>query len=69
MKHVFATYFRILRRNSNGSLLAPVLQGLSRFAHLINVEFFDDLIASMQQLVDQKVGVIVQKYGNMNQLL
>lgn len=39
----------------NTSLLRPVLEGLSKFAHMINVEFFEDLVSSLSDIVDQKV--------------
>lgn len=55
MKYVFATYFRILRKMADTALISPVLAGLSKFAHLINVNFFDDLIISLENLIDQKV--------------
>mgnify|MGYP002715485911 CR=1 FL=1 len=54
------TYFRILRHNIDNdkqnqkwfkALLSPVLEGLSKFAHLINFEFFDDLIGILHQLI------------------
>ena len=53
LKHVFATYFRVIKRMPTTKLLDPVLAGLSKFAHLISVEFFDDLISSLGDLVDQ----------------
>ena len=31
-------------------LLAPALQGLTRYAHLISVEYFSDLLTVMQQI-------------------
>lgn len=55
MKHVFMTYFRILKRMPNTALLGPVLEGLAKFAHMINVEFFEDLVSSLNDIVDQKV--------------
>ncbi|XP_041476468.1 nucleolar complex protein 3 homolog isoform X2 [Lytechinus variegatus] len=48
---VFATYFRILKRASHSVMLPAVLEGLAKFAHLINVEFFDDLIQVLHALV------------------
>uniref|UniRef100_A0A0K0FVI3 NOC3-like protein n=1 Tax=Strongyloides venezuelensis TaxID=75913 RepID=A0A0K0FVI3_STRVS len=54
MKHVFTIYFSVLKRLSKSSLLEPVLEGLAKFAHLINIEFFDDLIASLSQLVQDE---------------
>ncbi|KAK2118912.1 Nucleolar complex protein 3 [Saguinus oedipus] len=41
---VFVTYFRILKKAQRSPLLPAVLEGLAKFAHLINVEFFDDLL-------------------------
>ncbi|CAG8520607.1 9039_t:CDS:10 [Ambispora leptoticha] len=36
LKLVFATYFRILKHSNDSPLLSPVLEGLAKFAHLIN---------------------------------
>lgn len=55
MNEVFATYFRILRRSPTSKLLPAVLAGLSKFAHLINVEFVDEVVTSLRQLVDSEV--------------
>jgi nucleolar complex protein 3 len=55
MKHVFATYFRVLRKMPDTTLVSPVLAGLSKFAHLINIDFFDDLINSFEGLIENKV--------------
>uniref|UniRef100_A0A1I7X0H8 CBF domain-containing protein n=1 Tax=Heterorhabditis bacteriophora TaxID=37862 RepID=A0A1I7X0H8_HETBA len=54
MKHVFQCYFSILKRMPNLALLEPVLEGLSKFAHLLNVEFFEDIIVTMEDLVDKQ---------------
>jgi nucleolar complex protein 3 len=54
MKHVFATYFRVMKRMPTTKLLEPVLAGLSKFAHLINVEFFDDLIFCLEEIVEMQ---------------
>ncbi|XP_069467440.1 nucleolar complex protein 3 homolog [Ambystoma mexicanum] len=48
---VFLTYFRILKRAQKSVLLPSVLEGLAKFAHLINVEFFDDLLAVLHTLI------------------
>ena len=55
MKHVFATYFRVMKRMPTTKLLEPVLAGLSKFAHLINIEFFDDLILCLEEIVEMQV--------------
>ncbi|NP_001088273.1 nucleolar complex protein 3 homolog [Xenopus laevis] len=49
---VFLTYFRILKRAQKSVLLPSVLEGLAKFAHLINVEFFDDLLIVLHKLID-----------------
>uniref|UniRef100_A0AC35UGU1 Nucleolar complex protein 3 homolog n=1 Tax=Rhabditophanes sp. KR3021 TaxID=114890 RepID=A0AC35UGU1_9BILA len=51
MKHVFTIYFSIVKKVNKGVLLEPVLEGLAKFAHLINVDFFDDLVHSLSNLV------------------
>jgi nucleolar complex protein 3 len=47
---VFVTYFRILKIASKSVLLSPVLEGLAKFAHLINVDFFHDLLNVLKQI-------------------
>ncbi|GMR60154.1 hypothetical protein PMAYCL1PPCAC_30349, partial [Pristionchus mayeri] len=54
MKQVFHIYFSILRRMPTVALLQPVLEGLSKFAHLLNVEFFSDMIKCMEEIIDNK---------------
>eukprot|EP00080_Pristionchus_pacificus_P014601 PDM74621.1 hypothetical protein PRIPAC_41977 [Pristionchus pacificus] len=54
MKQVFHIYFSILRRMPTVALLQPVLEGLSKFAHLLNVEFFSDMIKCMEELIDNQ---------------
>ncbi|XP_053205083.1 nucleolar complex protein 3 homolog [Panonychus citri] len=63
LNHLFITYFRILKRTildlsddqlkkeKFKELLTPVLEGLSKFCHLINVEFFDDLVNVLFKMV------------------
>uniref|UniRef100_A0A7N8YLW2 Nucleolar complex protein 3 homolog n=1 Tax=Mastacembelus armatus TaxID=205130 RepID=A0A7N8YLW2_9TELE len=48
---VFLIYFRILKKAEKSVLLPAVLEGLANFAHLINLEFFDDLLNVLQNLV------------------
>uniref|UniRef100_G1RR66 Nucleolar complex protein 3 homolog n=1 Tax=Nomascus leucogenys TaxID=61853 RepID=G1RR66_NOMLE len=49
---VFVTYFRILKKAQRSPLLPAVLEGLAKFAHLINVEFFDDLLVVLHILIE-----------------
>ena len=50
---IFVAYFRVLKMGVEDSqaLLPPVLEGLSRFAHLINVDFFSDLMKAIKGLI------------------
>ncbi|KAF1373445.1 hypothetical protein PFLUV_G00238930 [Perca fluviatilis] len=48
---VFLVYFRILKKSQKSVLLPAVLEGLANFAHLINLEFFDDLLNVLQNLI------------------
>lgn len=50
LKLVFATYFRILKLRSP-HLMGAVLEGLAKFAHLINQDFFGDLLEALKDLV------------------
>ncbi|KAK2148093.1 hypothetical protein LSH36_516g00022, partial [Paralvinella palmiformis] len=49
---IFLTYFRILKTARQSILLSSVLEGLAKFAHLINLDFFDDLFAVLNDLVN-----------------
>ncbi|KAK5905402.1 hypothetical protein CgunFtcFv8_001370 [Champsocephalus gunnari] len=48
---VFLIYFRILKKAQKSVLIPAVLEGLANFAHLINLEFFDDLLNVLQGLI------------------
>ena len=50
-KLVFTIYFRILKSYPKSQLMGVVLEGLSKFAHIINIEFFSDLINVFQDLI------------------
>ncbi|ATZ52040.1 Bcnoc3 [Botrytis cinerea B05.10] len=50
LKLVFVTYFRILKVRSP-SLMGAVLEGLARYAHLINQDFFGDLLEALKDLI------------------
>lgn len=56
LKMVFIAYFRILKNATNtanaaGKLLPAALEGLAKFAHLISVDFFEDLLAALKKLM------------------
>jgi nucleolar complex protein 3 len=50
LKLVFATYFRILKQRSP-YLMGAVLEGLAKYAHLINQDFFGDLLEALKDLI------------------
>ena len=51
-KLVFTIYFRILKSYPKSQLMGAVLEGLSKFAHIINIEFFSDLLNVFQDLLE-----------------
>ncbi|KAJ3148971.1 Nucleolar complex protein 3 [Irineochytrium annulatum] len=53
LKQLFATYFRILKHADGTPLLPAVLEGLSRFAHLINMDFFADIIEVLKKITKE----------------
>lgn len=50
LKLVFATYFRILKVRSP-QLMGATLEGLAKYAHLINQDFFGDLLEALKDLI------------------
>ncbi|KAJ5098059.1 hypothetical protein N7532_005060 [Penicillium argentinense] len=50
LKLVFGVYFRILKQRIP-KLMGPVLEGLAKYAHLINQDFFGDLLEAMKDLI------------------
>ncbi|KAI9361209.1 CBF/Mak21 family-domain-containing protein [Zopfochytrium polystomum] len=50
LKYVFATYFRILKQGDETPLLPSALEGLAHFAHLIDVDFFNDLLGVLRTI-------------------
>ncbi|KAK0630779.1 nucleolar complex-associated protein 3 [Bombardia bombarda] len=50
LKMVFATYFRILKARVP-NLMGAVLEGLAKYAHLINQQFFGDLLEALKDLI------------------
>lgn len=50
LKMVFATYFRILKMRTP-HLMGAVLEGLAKYAHLINQDFFGDLLEALKDLI------------------
>ncbi|KAI9564697.1 hypothetical protein GHT06_008438 [Daphnia sinensis] len=51
VKLVFTIYFRILKMAPKSGLMGVVLQGLAKFAHTINVDFFTDLVEVFNKVI------------------
>ncbi|KAG1905689.1 nucleolar complex-associated protein-domain-containing protein [Suillus fuscotomentosus] len=51
LKLLFVLYFRILKHPRPTSLLPAALRGISKFAHLINIDFFKDLMQVLKDLI------------------
>ncbi|TFK42615.1 nucleolar complex-associated protein-domain-containing protein [Crucibulum laeve] len=52
LKLLFALYFRILKSPKRTPLLPAALSGISRFAHLVNIDFFQDLMKVLKHLIE-----------------
>ncbi|KAJ5811481.1 hypothetical protein N7474_007782 [Penicillium riverlandense] len=50
LKLVFGVYFRILKARIP-TLMGPVLEGLAKYARLINQDFFGDLLEALKDLI------------------
>lgn len=50
LKLVFVAYFRVLKMRKQ-NLMGAVLEGLARYAHLINQDFFGDILESLRDLI------------------
>ena len=52
LKLVFVTYFQILKLRSP-SLMGAVLEGLAKYAHLVNQDFFVDLLEALKDILSR----------------
>jgi nucleolar complex protein 3 len=50
LKMVFVAYFRILKARS-GKLMGAVLEGLAKYANLINQDFFGDILEALRDII------------------
>ena len=50
-------YFRILKNPHPTPLLPAALHGISKFSHLVNVDFFKDLMQVLKELTSRKSAV------------
>ncbi|KAF8520195.1 nucleolar complex-associated protein-domain-containing protein [Hysterangium stoloniferum] len=55
LKLLFVLYFRILKAPNWTPLLIAALEGLSRYAHMVNIDFFKDLMQILKELISRPV--------------
>ncbi|KAG8808718.1 hypothetical protein FRC18_004883 [Serendipita sp. 400] len=53
LKLLFVLYFSILKGAHTSPLLSVALQGIARFAHLINIDFFRDLLNVIREIMSR----------------
>ncbi|KIO27504.1 hypothetical protein M407DRAFT_232764 [Tulasnella calospora MUT 4182] len=51
LKLLFVLYFSIIKNPRPTRLLSGALEGISRYAHLVNIDFFRDLLVVLRQLI------------------
>ncbi|KAJ6547529.1 nucleolar complex-associated protein-domain-containing protein [Mycena capillaripes] len=51
LKLLFVLYFRIIKNPRPTPLLPAALQGISKYAHLVNIDFFKDLLKVLKELI------------------
>ncbi|CAD6995677.1 unnamed protein product [Ceratitis capitata] len=52
-KMVFTIYFRVLKNDPTSKVLSVILEGLAEFAHVINIDFFSDLIDVLNRILEE----------------
>ncbi|KAJ7219237.1 nucleolar complex-associated protein-domain-containing protein [Mycena pura] len=55
LKLLFVLYFRIIKNPRPTPLLPTALQGISKYAHLVNIDFFKDLLKVLKELIAREV--------------
>ncbi|KAL4708011.1 hypothetical protein ACJJTC_014531 [Scirpophaga incertulas] len=53
-KTVFHIYFRVLKTAPKSKLLAAALEGIAKFTHVINLEYYSDLVAILSRLASDE---------------
>ncbi|KAH9951376.1 nucleolar complex-associated protein 3 [Amylocystis lapponica] len=51
LKLLFVLYFRVLKNPAPTVLLPAALRGIARFAHLVNIDFFKDLMQVLKDIM------------------
>ncbi|XP_050299793.1 nucleolar complex protein 3 homolog [Anthonomus grandis grandis] len=52
-KVIFNIYFRILKNSENTKMLGVCLEGLAKFAHCINLEYYVDIVNVLNKLLSE----------------
>ncbi|KAM7360569.1 nucleolar complex protein 3 [Cochliomyia hominivorax] len=52
VKMLFNIYFRVLKNDPTSKVLSAILEGLAEFAHVINLDFFADLIEVLNNILE-----------------
>ncbi|BGP56609.1 hypothetical protein JCM8202_000205 [Rhodotorula sphaerocarpa] len=63
LKLLFALYFRIVKLDYRSPLLPAALEGLARFAHLVNIDFFRDLLECLKGIVHRGTEAAADENG------
>ncbi|KAL6446957.1 hypothetical protein ACFW04_001383 [Cataglyphis niger] len=50
---LFTIYFRALKQAPNSKVLSACLEGLAKFAHCINIDFYQDLVSVIDRLIEE----------------
>ncbi|KAI9293580.1 NOC3p-domain-containing protein [Neoconidiobolus thromboides FSU 785] len=53
LKSIFIIYFRVLKEAPSTRLFPVTLEGLSKFGHLISVDFFSDLLLVLKKILKE----------------
>ncbi|TFY63968.1 hypothetical protein EVJ58_g2909 [Rhodofomes roseus] len=53
LKLLFVLYFRLLKNPTPTPLLPAALQGISKFSHLVNIDFFRDLLQVLKGIMSR----------------
>ncbi|KAB7499239.1 Nucleolar complex protein 3-like protein [Armadillidium nasatum] len=53
IEKVFGLYINVLKNRPYSKLMSLVLEGLAKFAHLVNMEFFSDLLELMNKFLEE----------------
>ncbi|EDQ88262.1 uncharacterized protein MONBRDRAFT_32917 [Monosiga brevicollis MX1] len=51
LAQMFAVFFRVLKFAQHSPILSVALEGLGRFAHLIDTNFYDDIFRALEDLI------------------